>query len=335
MTRFLFVGDVHASDSAPSKRDANYREDILNKLREIVDISSKTNCDAVIFAGDIFHHKEPRKNSFRLVLDLMAIFEAFSLPVYICVGNHDITEGRLESLEKQPLGVLSKLDNVTILPSKFDSSNEDSAPALDIGDVVLHSVPGIKGITVDDYHDFPVVDDKWNICVVHQSIVPDKSKLHAQLQDKDFMHDSQEVANIINCDVILYGHEHSNHGVYKRTDASGKEKLFVNLGSICRGTISDSDLKKEPSVFVLQLEEKVSGKVIKLKNVRPIEDCYLLEEHFAQVSRNEDISRAVHSFKDTRLERFSIESVIGDVEIRDDIDNDVREATLSLLETVR
>jgi hypothetical protein len=172
--------------------------------------------------------------------------------------------------------------------------------------------------------------------VAHQSIVKDKSKLPPFLRDKDFMHDSQDVANNCNVDVVLYGHEHGNHGVYKRKRPTGKDTVFVNLGSICRGTIGDDDLKKEPSVFLLDLgDEKIAGKVIKLKNVRPVEECYLLEEHFASVEHKADVQDAVSSLKDTRLERFSVEGIMQSIEIRDDVTDDVRSTALELLETVR
>jgi hypothetical protein len=202
--------------------------------------------------------------------------------------------------------------------------------------VALHSIPGVRGVTIDDY-DFPVDESlKWNVLVAHQSVVPDKSKLIPQLRDKDFMHDSQEVANATKCNVVLYGHEHARHGVYKRTNAQGEPVVFVNLGAISRGTIDESDLKKEPAVYLLDFKPGgLSGGEYKLKNVRSIEDCYLLEEHFQKVDHKQATEDAINALKDTRLERFSVESVIADVEIRDDITNDVRDATLELLETVR
>jgi hypothetical protein len=188
---------------------------------------------------------------------------------------------------------------------------------------------------VEDYAPPSLVGTTWNVSVVHQSIVPDKSKLPVFLQDKPFMHDSAEVAQQSNMDVILYGHEHGNHGVYKRKRKDGKDTVFVNLGSICRGTIGDDDLKKEPAVFLLELgDEKIGGKAIKLKNVRPAEQCFLLEEHFANVEHKADIEEAVSRLKDTRLERFSVEGIMQSIEVRDDVTDDVRSTALELLETV-
>ena len=324
--KFLFVGDVHVADTPPSKRDHNYREDILRKLEEIVDIATAAKVDAVLFAGDIFHHKQPRKVSHRLVLDLLRIFGAFPVQVYILVGNHDITEGRLESLEKQPLGVLGKSPNVTLLTWDSTEVRTESEH------VTLHPVPGVPKVTLEDFSSQHSPEaTSWNIGIVHQSIFEDVSKLPFVLQDKPFIFKAEEVAKAMPaCGLILYGHEHSRHGIYK----SGGT-MFVNLGSICRGTINDSDLNKEPSVFLFELTDKIAGKEIKLKNVRPADKCFLLEEHFEGVSHKQDIEDAINKLKDTRLEKFSIEAVIGDVEVRDDLDEPVRDAALQLLETVR
>lgn len=335
--KLLFVGDVHMADSSPSKRDENYRADIFRKLEEIVEIARKSKVDLVVFAGDIFHHKPPRKTTHRTVQQLIALMESFGVPVYICVGNHDITEGRLESLEKQPLGVVATAENVTLMPSHIQDFNNAAhgGPVLQTKNTTFHSVPGVPGITVADYSCDTMVSTKYNVLVSHQSIVPDLKKLPPVLQDKPFMHDSAEVAQHGNFDVVLYGHEHGNHGVYKRKRPTGKDTVFVNLGSICRGTIGDDDLKKEPSVFLLDLgDEKVSGKKIKLKNVRPAEECFLLEEHFADVEHKADVQDAVSSLKDTRLERFSVEGIMKSIEIRDDVTDDVRSTALELLDTV-
>ena len=145
--RLLFVGDVHMADRSPSKRDANYRDDIFRKLEEIVEIAAKSKVDLVVFAGDLFHHKPPRDTTHRTVQQLIALMESFVVPVYVCVGNHDITEGRLESLEKQPLGVVATAKNVTLMPSHIQEFNKQPGmlPVLTTENAAFHSIPGVPG----------------------------------------------------------------------------------------------------------------------------------------------------------------------------------------------
>ena len=103
IVRLLVVGDVHIADSAPGKRTATYKEDILEKLYECVELVTTENITHVLFLGDIFHLKYASRVSHRLVQNIADIFAAMKVPVYVLVGNHDITDGNLNSLEKQPL----------------------------------------------------------------------------------------------------------------------------------------------------------------------------------------------------------------------------------------
>jgi exonuclease SbcD len=319
-TRIMFVGDVHAADTPPAKRTHTYRQDILDKLVEIVEIANTYPVDYVLFAGDIFHHKQPRSVSHKLVLDLMAIFQQFKMPVYIVVGNHDITEGRLESLEKQPLGVLGNLPNVHLLLWE---------PAI-LGNVAIYPIPGVPGVTTDAYNINEIDGAKYHAIASHQSIVPDKSKLPPFLSDKDFIHDSSEVAEITSARVIFYGHEHGCHGIYKRNG-----KAFINLGSICRGTISQDDVEKEPQVAIIIFDNGVTADRIKLKSVKPAEEVFLLEQHFEQKEHQQDIQDAISRLKNTKLERFSIEAIMQEVESREDIEEKTRTVALDLLENVK
>lgn len=330
----LFVNDVHIADSAPAKRTETYGEDIKAKLLEIRQIAEEQDANIALFAGDIFHHKHAHRVTHKTVNWLCEYFMGFDCPVYIVIGNHDIPDGRLESLEKQPLGVIGNLSNVTLMGwDQYAFNFEGTNPFRDDrnSDITISSIPGVPGVTIADYAK-PQRDQgsKWHVLAVHQSVVPDKSKLPPVLQDKDFMHDSQDVANVTDADVILYGHEHGNHGIYARSG-----KLFVNLGAICRGSLTESDLNREPQVFLLKLGETISGAPIKLKNVKPAAEVFRLEEHVAAQEHRADIDDAIGRLNDTKLTIFSIETVIGEIEVRDDIDASARATALDLLEAVK
>jgi len=329
--KLMFIGDVHAADAPPSKRTDSYKDEILEKLREIVEIAEKEAVDAVLFAGDIFHHKEPRRVSHRLIQELIEIFLSFpeGVTVYILVGNHDITMGRLDSLEKQPLGVLGGLPNVELLMWNCERLSAD---------VLLHPIPGVPGVEVSHYEAFRPREVKHNIIVSHQSVVPDKKKEMAVLRNKSFIHDAAEVAKTTTADIVLYGHQHRRDGVYTKKGRSKlpyerSDKLFVNLGSICRGTIGDEDLNKKPAVFILDLlDEGYEYKEIELTRVRPSSEVFKLEEHFEQKSRREDIDEAASLRNNMTVESLSIDSVIATTPTRDDVGENVKQKALELLQ---
>ena len=325
-TKLLVIGDVHICDHAPGRREDGYKQNILDKLYECVDIAKANDVSHILFLGDIFHLKAANRVSHRLVQDMATVLSAFGLPIYILVGNHDITDGTLDSLVKQPLGTLGHLPYVTLLQNE---------PLVLDDDICIYPVPGTSDVTIDDFE--IAGSRKRDIMVVHQSIVPDISKEKEMLQD--ILLDAKEVANRTNIDIILYGHQHRSDGLYRVTRDNGSPAVFSNLGSICRLTIDDNDVKKEPAVLVLGFDNDdnrtVSTEVIKLTKVLSPQDAYKLDEHLEEKEHSLDIEDTIKKLKEAEVSAFSIEGVVSDVESRADLDKDVQKVTLDLLEEVR
>lgn len=322
----LTIGDVHICDHAPGRRKDGYKDRILEKLRECVRLAKENSVTHVLFLGDIFHVKSANRVSHRLVQEVADVLLSFEVPVYILVGNHDITDGSLETLSKQPLGVLRFVPNVTLVTT--------DPVALD-DDISIYPVAGVTGVTLDDY----AIDgrNKRDIMAVHQSIVPDIEKENELL--RDILFDAKAVAEKTNINIVLYGHQHRTDGVYKVTRDDGSSAVFSNLGSICRLTINDDDVYKVPAVLLLSFasdsDRSVTPKVIKLESVHRPEDVYKLEDHLEEKEHSRDIEEAIKRLKDSAVSVFSIDSVISDVEKRADVDTAVKEVALHLLEEVR
>jgi len=203
----------------------------------------------------------------------------------------------------------------------------ESISALDIG---LYPIPGTPNVEVSDYKITKMKSVKWHFILSHQSVVPDKSKEMAILQNKPFIHDSLEVSKVTKADAVLYGHQHRRDGIYERNG-----KWFVNLGSICRGTIGDEDLNKKPAVLLVKAEESIELSEIPLTSVLPSSEVFRLDDHFEAKAHQKDIQDAIAQLKETTVQDFSIEGIMKDIESRDDIDPDVSDRALSLLEQVR
>ena len=324
--KVLVIGDVHICDHPPGRRVDGYKDQILDKLYECVKIAKEKEVTHVLFLGDIFHIKKAYRVSHRVVHDIAEVCEAFGLPVIVLVGNHDIDDYSLDSLPKQPLGILEYLPNVTLL--KEDRLELDD-------DVHVYPIPGTSGVTLDDFN--ITGTNKRDILVVHQSIVPDISKEREMLQD--ILLDAKAVAERTDINIILYGHQHRSDGMYRINRDNGTPAVFSNLGSICRLTIDDNDVYKEPSVLVLSIEadenRTVGTEIIKLGSVLPPNEVYKLEEHSEEKAHSLDIEDTIKKLQETEISSFSIDGVVKDVEHRTDIDAPVKAVALNLLEEVR
>src|SRR5512139_4161491 len=104
--RVLVVGDIHISDRPPSSCTASYLDDIFDMLRYVAQLERDLDADAVVWARDIFHYKQPSRTSHRTILRTIDVVRQYR-NLLLVVGNHDILNDRVESVrETQPFGVL-------------------------------------------------------------------------------------------------------------------------------------------------------------------------------------------------------------------------------------
>lgn len=323
--RMMVIGDVHASDQSPGWRTETYTEDILNKLRETVALAKANKVTHVLLLGDVFDNKAASRVSHRLVQSVAEILTAYEVPTFILVGNHDISSGTLETLPKQPIGMLGYLPNVTLLT--HDELKLDD-------EVSLFPIPGIPLNRDGDewLEGFKTGSDvKRRISVVHQLISPDISKELPVLQDK--LYCAKQIAPVTDSHMVLYGDIHTNHGVYKHGDVA-----FINLGSICRQ--SSKDVDHIPEVYVLTIRDDERRSVAAperfvLKSVRPAADVYRLEEHYEAKEHQADIDETIRRLTTTKIHKFSVDAVMEEIQTNDSVTPPVRDKAVELIEAVR
>ena len=321
--KMLTIGDVHIADNPPGKRTETFCSDVLTKLRECSEIAERESVTHILYLGDIFHLKHAHRISHRLVQDMSKIILDTGLPTYILVGNHDITDGSLDSLAKQPIGTLGLLSNVTLLT--WDPVQLDE-------DITLHPIPGVhpKNAPIEK---FAVGgDSKQDILVVHQGVVPDVSKENENYRDQCY--DAADIDYASKCGLVLYGHHHRYDGIYTVGDTT-----FSNLGSITRLEASDHDLHKMPRVLTVDFDDGPERLPTltehRLENVRHYEEAYSLADHYEAKEHQLDIDETISKLKETRLGKFSLESIEKHIQHRDDVDDEVKTCSVNLIEAVK
>ena len=216
MSKILFVGDVHLTDSTPVSRKDAYPKTVLDKIQSLAGIVSANNIDCIIYEGDVFN---TCTLSLSYLLKCMTAFKTIKVPQYFIIGNHDITYERLENYRKSPLSLLEMTGILTHLthdnPLSFD-------------DVLIYGFDYGQNITpVSPY------SGKFNICVAH-------TFYDNELYGKTSSMLSLEDALKSNYNMFVLGHDHS---IYKPV-INGSFRLYRH-GSLTRGTSSTSNIDRD------------------------------------------------------------------------------------------
>jgi predicted MPP superfamily phosphohydrolase len=317
--RALLIGDIHLADRPPSIRTETYTEDILAKLKAAADLAVEHDCEAIVLAGDVFHIKTPTRNSHALVQATGEVLTAAGLPVLIVPGNHDLSNDRLDSLRKQPLGTLAKMQGIDLLIGPHAQFPLFGLPYLaDWG----HDLP--RWMTkYREWADAKKAADMdfWPLMVTHAPIFPPGEE-----PPYEFISGEDWAEMMVNGD-CYYGHIHTPHGVYV---PSGAHQLVTlcNHGAISRGSLHEETLKREPAVTVWDSEafEKFARLPLPF---RPAEAVFRLAEKEDVDEHVSRVSEFLESVGHTRLDGLSLEEVHAQARARG-----LSPRTLALIEDV-
>ena len=279
MARFIQVNDIHLSDRPPRYRTNTYRQDIMDKLAWVFRKAIDTHSDFVLMTGDVFHHPQPSRVSHSLVNDLMALFSEYPLPVLVVPGNHDLMGGRLDSLDRQPLGTLTSHPNVKLLHEEYE---------YEVAGLIVKGVAWNYAINAE--YIFSRVPDKVHVLGLHAPILSGSNPFFEAIQPS-------ALDNL--ADVVCHGHIHSPS--WHTTENTA----FSNPGSLsrrCLGGGLEDESDRVPSVAVIDLEPGGSPAVEYLAvEHRPSEEVYRLELHDVHKRDNEALDIFIRSLSDATL----------------------------------
>lgn len=326
--RAVLVGDVHLSDKAPRSRKDDYTEAIFTKIQEINDIAEKVGADHIIQAGDMFHVKAPSRNSHSLVRRTIQLLKSSKSPWIINPGNHDLPNGRMDQLPRQPLAVLYTSGAAQLpVPGIIYPSG--------IGQVLVHGAPFTYDMDKDDETRevyYPAsLDFDFVITVSHGTVIHGMDSFYVDYTNPRHF-------DISRCaDVMFNGHLHFGFDDETIYDSSKKRTVtFVNPGSISRGSLHEYNAA----------EQRVKVKILKarsrfdydlqdyyLQTARPPEEVLAFEEKEEQASKDAAIEIYVDSIADmiSTMEYISSYQELVDSINSMKIEPEVRKVALELL----
>ena len=316
MITLLWRTDVHLADSPPQSRTDDWTTTILDKVRQIGELTKEVGASAVLDGGDFFHVKSPSRNSHSLVGRAAAAHGGYPCPVYATVGNHDVKYGNLEFLDEAPLGTLFSTGVFRRLYDQHEAVFLSGGLKVRVVGVPYHG-------TSYDMNRFTGIvrgDEDYLVAIAHVLA----NKKGGSLFEAEDVLSYEELAPLAP-DVWCLGHYHKDQDI-TRVDG----KIFVNVGSVSRGSLSQDDLVRKPAVVALRFsKDGIEAERLDLQ-VLPSSEVFDLDGKARVEERTSSMEQMVDNLKDLLVMREG-ESLLDQVRLTP-IDDVVRERTIFYLE---
>jgi len=239
---FLFRTDVHLADRSPDSWKGDYPAEIWSNLEQIGGLAREHKVDAVLDGGDYFHIKAASKNSHAMVSRSALTQKGYPCPSYVIEGNHDITYNNLDSIERQPLGVLFETGVFHRLRDQVFESGDLRVRVVGLPYSPNRTLEEIQAIQKQP-------GDTHLVLVLHQLAMEKPSRGVSEFFREEVFQYS-DLVTPQGPDVFLFGHLHKDQGV---VETGGK--IFVNQGAVSRGALNQENLDRQPQVALIELVE--------------------------------------------------------------------------------
>lgn len=282
---FVFRTDVHAADKGPESWKGDYAEEIFSDLVQIGDIAKAHQASAVLDGGDFFHVKRPSANSHGLVARIARIHSAYPCPVWSIEGNHDIAYNNLDTLERQPLGVLYDAGVFKHLREEVFQSGPLQVRVVGVPYVPDRSLDFLRGLKKKP-------GDTHLIAIVH-ALAGKNPPAHVEDFFGEPVFRYGDLVFDQGPDAWCFGHWHRDQGIERLGD-----RWFVNQGSVSRGALVHENLERIPKVAVLTITDAgLDVQSVRLQ-VAPASEVFDLERKDRRDQEGEIIERFVRRLEE-------------------------------------
>jgi Icc-related predicted phosphoesterase len=300
--KVLLVNDIHLSDRPPSSCTETYTEDLLDLLRQTVEVAHRCMAGAVVWAGDIYHSKVPGRTSHRLVQRTIEIGQSYGMPWYIVPGNHDVLHDNLDSInETQPLGVLLRA-GARLLDgwAKFEVAGvEQMYPLYGVpwqqswdDETVMSALEGWRHQVFE-----AGTGTQHPLVVTHAPLYPPGLELPYEF------YPAEKWAEAMSGGACWYGH------VHEVWHAGGV--TFANFGALSRGSLHEHNISRQ---IAAGLWDSDTGRFEKVPlNARPAEEVFRLREVREDTDNRSRLEQFLTQVGSAQLSVMSAEAVMEHV----------------------
>lgn len=276
---FIFRTDTHVADKNPSSWKGDYVAEIWESLRQVGQLAKAHQVSAVLDGGDYFHVKTANRNSHGSIIQTASIHSAYPCPVHCVEGNHDLQYNNLDSISRQPLGVLYAAN---VFKHLREEVFQDGPFQVRVVGVPYHPRRAREDLLAIQKKP----GDDFLVAIVHALAAENPPpKVEEFFGEPVFRY--ADLVTPDGPDVWAFGHWHRDQGV---VNVGGKH--FVNQGAVSRGSLTHENTARTPQVSLIEFEG--AGPRIKTIPliVAPAADVFDMERK----ERAEQESRSMDSF---------------------------------------
>ena len=334
--RILLVGDIHLMDRPPRSATESYVDDLFDLVAWTFDYAAQEGIRTVVWAGDVFHHKQPSRTSHALLLRLVLILRRArkrGIETWIVVGNHDISNDIIDSVhKKQPLGILFESGLAHELDGWHDTLPIFGIPWQQrwlhentVEDAFLRYRTALGMEETDAPGESSMVEPpEQTLVVTHAPIYPPD-----QVENVPFetLHAEDVASAMRGRGNVYYGHIHEDHGFFKVGGV-----IFGNVGALSRGSIHEYNLERDVQVATWSPTEGFENIVVPI--AKAAGDVFRIDEVVHQ--RSENLTRAAFlaDIGSRTLEVADRANVIGEIQGMPNLTPKVRDRAIRILEEV-
>ena len=280
MISFTYRTDTHLMDRSPSSWKADYPAEIWSNLIQVGKLAKLYECSAVLDGGDYFNIKAASRNPHSIVAETARVHGEYPCRTFTVPGNHDMVYNQLDSISKQPLGVLYESKVFGCLREEVFTDGNLRVRVVGVPYSTTRTVEDIRAIQKQPGDDFLVA-------IVHNLAAEEPpASVSDFFNEPVFRYDHLITRD--GADIFAFGHWHRDQGI---VDISGKK--FVNLGALSRGSLIHENIQRIPKVAVMRFD-KYNFEVIPVPlDVAPAEDVFDMEKKERQDKEHHDIDQFI------------------------------------------
>ncbi len=308
----MVVNDIHASAHPPSSCTDSYNDDLMDLLQQTVVLQRNRGIAAVVWAGDVFHHKGPGRTPHWLVQRLIDIGQSYRCPWYIVPGNHDLQHDRLGSIEEtQPLGVLFRAGAIKLdgwAATWTEGYGDDHLPLYGVPWQQKWTDEAVSAALADYRREVyspttaQVIRGEANqpaLIVTHAPLYPPGKELTFEFYPAEMFAEAMGPGS----GYVAFGHVHEPSGVWQANGVT-----FCNNGALSRGSLHEYNLTRQVGVTLWDAQT-CEFEFVPL-NARPADQVFRLREKAEVTDMAGRLDDFLAGVSQTSLDTVSTESVM-------------------------